>query len=51
LNLNRLGRSLHHINASAGCLLRVVAEPLAYENIWAPAWSILPSQQRLNSLP
>lgn len=26
----------------AGCLLRVVAEPLAYENIWAPAWSILP---------
>jgi uncharacterized protein involved in response to NO len=35
----------------AGCLLRVVAEPLAYENIWAPAWSILPSQQRLNSLP
>lgn len=26
----------------AGCLLRVAAEPLAYENIWAPAWSILP---------
>ena len=26
----------------AGCLLRVIAEPLAYENIWAPAWSILP---------
>lgn len=26
----------------AGCLLRVVAEPLAYENIWAPAWNILP---------
>ncbi|MGB6975354.1 MAG: NnrS family protein [Terracidiphilus sp.] len=25
-----------------GCLLRVVAEPLAYENLWAPAWSILP---------
>ncbi|MGC2160415.1 MAG: NnrS family protein [Silvibacterium sp.] len=25
-----------------GCLLRVIAEPLAYENIWAPAWKILP---------
>jgi len=26
----------------AGCLLRVLAEPLAYENVWAPAWRILP---------
>lgn len=26
----------------AGCLLRVIAEPLAYEHIWASAWSILP---------
>ena len=25
-----------------GCFLRVVAEPLAYEQIWAPAWKILP---------
>ena len=25
-----------------GCFLRVVAEPLAYEHIWAPAWKILP---------
>lgn len=25
-----------------GCLLRVFAEPLAYENIWAPAWKVLP---------
>ena len=25
-----------------GCLLRVAAEPLAYEHIWAPAWKILP---------
>jgi hypothetical protein len=26
----------------AGCLLRVAAEPLAYENVWLPAWKILP---------
>ncbi|MGB6191883.1 MAG: NnrS family protein [Terracidiphilus sp.] len=26
----------------AGCLLRVIAEPLAYEHIWTPAWRILP---------
>ena len=26
----------------SGCLLRVLAEPLAYEQIWAPAWKILP---------
>lgn len=26
----------------AGCLLRVIGEPLAYEHIWAPAWRILP---------
>ncbi|MGB6689066.1 MAG: NnrS family protein [Terracidiphilus sp.] len=25
-----------------GCLLRVAAEPLAYEHIWTPAWKILP---------
>lgn len=25
-----------------GCLLRVIAEPLAYESIWPAAWSILP---------
>jgi quinol-cytochrome oxidoreductase complex cytochrome b subunit len=25
-----------------GCFLRVAAEPLAYEHIWAPAWKILP---------
>jgi hypothetical protein len=25
-----------------GCLLRVSAEPLAYENLWNPAWRILP---------
>ncbi|MFZ0661685.1 MAG: NnrS family protein [Acidobacteriaceae bacterium] len=25
-----------------GCSLRVFAEPLAYEGIWAPAWKILP---------
>lgn len=25
-----------------GCFLRVLAEPLAYQNIWAPAWKILP---------
>lgn len=25
-----------------GCFLRVLAEPLAYEHIWAPAWRILP---------
>jgi uncharacterized protein involved in response to NO len=27
---------------SSGCFLRVVAEPLAYEGLWAPAWSVLP---------
>lgn len=26
----------------SGCLLRVVSEPLAYENVWRPAWKILP---------
>lgn len=26
-----------------GCLLRVLAEPLAYEQIWTPAWKILPA--------
>jgi hypothetical protein len=26
----------------SGCLLRVIGELLAYENIWAPAWRILP---------
>lgn len=26
----------------AGCLLRVFAEPLAYENVWALTWKILP---------
>src|SRR6185437_11951186 len=26
----------------AGCFLRVLAEPLAYEGIWHPAWKILP---------
>ena len=26
----------------AGCLLRVAAEPLAYEDVWAPAWKVLP---------
>lgn len=26
----------------SGCLLRVLSEPLAYEQIWAPAWKILP---------
>lgn len=25
-----------------GCFLRVLAEPLAYEGIWHPAWKILP---------
>lgn len=25
----------------SGCLLRILAEPLAYEHIWAPAWRIL----------
>jgi uncharacterized protein involved in response to NO len=25
-----------------GCCLRVLSEPLAYENIWAPAWKVLP---------
>ena len=25
-----------------GCFLRVLAEPLAYQNVWAPAWKILP---------
>lgn len=25
-----------------GCCLRVAAEPLAYEHLWAPAWKILP---------
>jgi hypothetical protein len=27
----------------SGCLLRVGSEPLAYENLWKPAWRILPS--------
>jgi hypothetical protein len=26
-----------------GCSLRVFSEPLAYENIWVPAWRILPA--------
>jgi hypothetical protein len=26
----------------AGCFLRVFSEPLAYENLWAPAWKVLP---------
>ncbi len=25
-----------------GCSLRVAAEPLAYEHLWAPAWKLLP---------
>lgn len=25
-----------------GCFLRVLSEPLAYQNLWAPAWKILP---------
>lgn len=25
-----------------GCILRVSSEPLAYENLWKPAWKILP---------
>ncbi|HEY1213047.1 MAG TPA: hypothetical protein VGE93_05395 [Bryobacteraceae bacterium] len=25
-----------------GCFLRVLSEPLAYENLWPPAWKILP---------
>lgn len=25
-----------------GCMLRVSAEPLAYENLWKPAWKLLP---------
>jgi hypothetical protein len=25
-----------------GCFLRVLAEPLAYEGVWPPAWKILP---------
>lgn len=25
-----------------GCFLRVASEPLAYDNLWAPAWKILP---------
>lgn len=25
-----------------GCSLRVASEPLAYENLWTPAWKILP---------
>ena len=28
---------------SAGCLLRVSSEPLAYEGLWRPAWKILPA--------
>lgn len=27
---------------SAGCLLRVGSEPLAYEGLWRPAWKVLP---------
>lgn len=26
----------------SGCFLRVLAEPLAYDRLWAPAWKILP---------
>lgn len=26
----------------SGCFLRVLAEPLAYESLWIPAWKILP---------
>ncbi len=26
----------------AGCFLRVLSEPLAYQHLWAPAWKILP---------
>ncbi len=37
---NLMGWSLYLL--FSGCLLRVVAEPLAYENIWGRAWSILP---------
>jgi uncharacterized protein involved in response to NO len=25
-----------------GCFLRVSSEPLAYENLWTPAWKLLP---------
>lgn len=25
-----------------GCFLRVASEPLAYENLWTPAWKVLP---------
>lgn len=27
---------------SIGCFLRVLAEPLAYQGVWEPAWKILP---------
>src|SRR6185312_4042034 len=27
---------------NSGCFLRVAAEPLAYENLWQPAWKVLP---------
>jgi hypothetical protein len=27
---------------STGCFLRVSSEPLAYENLWKPAWKVLP---------
>lgn len=27
---------------SAGCLVRVISEPLAYNGIWSPAWHLLP---------
>jgi uncharacterized protein involved in response to NO len=26
----------------SGCFLRISSEPLAYENLWSPAWRILP---------
>ncbi|MEO6909852.1 MAG: hypothetical protein ABI158_02880 [Edaphobacter sp.] len=27
---------------SSGCFLRIASEPLAYENLWKPAWKVLP---------
>jgi hypothetical protein len=32
--------SLYLLNA--GCLVRVISEPLAYNGIWSPAWKLLP---------
>jgi hypothetical protein len=34
----------------AGCALRVSFEPLAYENLWAPAWKVLPASAVLELL-